>query len=177
VLPDNCLFADQAGEVFEIVTQDCQLHTVLRLPRGTFTPYSPGVKANVVFFAKGMPTETVWIYDARTNVPSITKKERPLMPDHFNEFEKCYGKEPNGRAKRQTRDSKEDRWRSFHISEVKEREFKLDGFKWLREEGGEDSDGLPEPEELATDAIEELEEAVSELNKVLIALENESGLP
>jgi len=26
---------------------------VLRLPRGTFTPYSPGVKANVVFFTKG----------------------------------------------------------------------------------------------------------------------------
>ena len=53
VLPDNCLFADQAGEVFQIVTEDCDLHTVLRLPRGTFTPYSPGVKANVVFFTKG----------------------------------------------------------------------------------------------------------------------------
>ncbi len=38
VLPDNCLFADQAGEVFQIVTEDCDLHTVLRLPRGTFTP-------------------------------------------------------------------------------------------------------------------------------------------
>jgi type I restriction enzyme M protein len=52
VLPDNCLFADQAGEVFRIVTEDSDLHTVLRLPRGTFTPYSPGVKANVVFFTK-----------------------------------------------------------------------------------------------------------------------------
>ena len=53
VLPDNCLFADQAGEVFKILTEDCDLHTVLRLPRGTFTPYSHGVKANVVFFTKG----------------------------------------------------------------------------------------------------------------------------
>ena len=58
VLPDNCLFADQAGEVFEILAEDCDLHTVLRLPRGTFTPYSQGVKANVVFFTKGYPTET-----------------------------------------------------------------------------------------------------------------------
>ena len=57
VLPDNCLFADQAGEVFKILTEDCDLHTVLRLPRGTFTPYSQGVKANVVFFTKGYPTE------------------------------------------------------------------------------------------------------------------------
>ena len=38
VVPDNCLFADQAGEVFKILTEDCDLHTVLRLPNGTFTP-------------------------------------------------------------------------------------------------------------------------------------------
>src|SRR5207245_6412844 len=69
VLPDNCLFADQAGEVFQIVTEDCDVHTVLRLPRATFTPYSPGVKANVVFFTKGAKTEQTWIHDARTNVP------------------------------------------------------------------------------------------------------------
>jgi len=172
VLPDNCLFADQAGEVFKVLTEDCDLHTVLRLPRGTFTPYSPGVKANVVFFTKGYPTETVWIYDARTNVPSITKKDRPLVSSHFAEYESCYGKDPNGRSKRKPSDSKEDRWRSFSITEVKEREFKLDGFKWLKEESLEDADELPEPEELATDAIEELEEAVAELNQVLRLLEN-----
>ena len=91
VLPDNCLFADQAGEVFKILAEDCNLHTVLRLPRGTFTPYSQGVKANVVFFTKGYPTEKVWIYDARSNVPGITKKDRPLVPEHFAEFGKCNG--------------------------------------------------------------------------------------
>jgi len=174
VLPDNCLFADQAGEVMKILAEDCDLHTVLRLPRGTFTPYSQGVKANVILFTKGYATETVWIYDARTNVPQITKKDRPLTPEHFKEFEKCYGAEPNGKAKRKSSDSKEDRWRSFHISEVKEREFKLDGFKWLKEESLDDSDDLPEPEELANDAILELEEAVSELNTMLRLLENGS---
>ena len=55
---------------------------------------------------------------------------------------------------------------------MKEREFKLDGFKWLKEESLEDADDLPEPEELATDAILELEEAVAELNAVLRLLEN-----
>jgi type I restriction enzyme M protein len=178
VLPDNCLFADQAGEVFRIVTEDCDLHTVLRLPRGTFTPYSPGVKANVVFFTKGAKTERTWIYDARTNVPSITKKDRPLTPAHFAEFETCYGPDPNGRAGsvsarvRQAADSKEDRWRSFSIADVKERDFKLDSFKWLKEESLEDANDLPEPEELATDAIAELEGAVEELNAVLALLEN-----
>jgi type I restriction enzyme M protein len=52
VVPDNCLFADQAGEVFEILTEDCDLHTVLRLPNGTFSPYSPGTKTNVIFITK-----------------------------------------------------------------------------------------------------------------------------
>jgi type I restriction enzyme M protein len=172
VLPDNCLFADQAGEVFKILTEDCDLHTVLRLPRGTFTPYSQGVKANVVFFTKGAPTKQTWIYDARTNVPGITKKDRPLTTAHFAEFGKCYGKDPNGGAKRKPGDSKEERFRVFNIEEIKEREFKLDGFKWLKEESLDDADDLLEPEELITDAVGELEAAVVELNKVLALLEN-----
>jgi len=182
VLPDNCLFADQAGEVFKILTEDCDLHTVLRLPRGTFTPYSQGVKANVVFFTKGSPTETTWIYDARTNVPGITKKDRPLTPAHFAEFEKCFGSDPNGRAKRKESDSPTgkgylggDRWRKFSIAEVRERQYKLDGFKWLKDEDLENSDELPEPEELATDAIAELRAAVEDLSAVLVALENGNG--
>jgi type I restriction enzyme M protein len=172
VLPDNVLFADQAGEVMKILAEDCNLHTVLRLPRGTFTPYSQGVKANVIFFTKGYPTEKVWIYDARTNVPGITKKDRPLTRDHFAEFEECFGADPNGKAKRKRSESKEDRWRDFHISEVKEKEFKLDGFKWLKEDSLE-ADDLLAPDELATDAIGELEEAVAELNRVLALLEPE----
>ena len=177
VLPDNCLFADQAGEVFEILTQDCSLHTVLRLPNGTFSPYSPGTKTNVVFFTKDYPTETVWIYDGRTNVPGITKKERPLTAEHFAEFEKCYGKDPNGRAKRKPGQSKEDRWRSFHITEVQERDFKIDSLKWLKDESLDDGDGLPEPEELAQDAVSELEAAVEGLNAIIQYLENGNSAP
>ena len=173
VLPDNCLFADQAGEVFKLVCEDCTLHTVLRLPRGTFTPYSQGVKANVVFFTKGAPTEAVWIYDARTNVPGITKKDRPLTRGHFAEFEACYGADPNGRSKRKPDDSTEDRWRAFGIDEVKAREFKLDGFKWLKEESADDADELPDPEELAADAMTELNAVVADLGKVLELLKTQ----
>jgi type I restriction enzyme M protein len=175
VLPDNCLFADQAGEVFKILTEDCDLHTVLRLPRGTFTPYSQGVKANVVFFTKGRSTKSTWIYDARTNVPGITKKDRPLTLKHFAEFVNCYGKDPDGATKRKPENSSEDRFRCFEIAEIKARDFKLDGFKWLKEESLDDADDLPEPEELITDAVSELESAVEELNKVLALLEYGNG--
>lgn len=169
VLPDNCLFEDKAGEVFEILMHDCNLHTVLRLPRGTFTPYSPGVKANVVFFQKGIPTENVWIFDARSNVPGITKKERPLTPSHFEEFEKCYGRDPNGQGKRQDL-GEEGRFRKFHISDIKDRDYKLD-ITWLKDESIEDADNLPEPQDLASEAITELEAVVDDLKEVLQLIE------
>jgi hypothetical protein len=73
-------------------------------------------------------------------------------------------------------DSKEDHWRCFSIRVVKDREFKLASFKWLKEKSVEDADDLPEPEELATDAIAELEGAVEELIAVLTPPEIEGKL-
>ncbi|HOO45698.1 MAG TPA: N-6 DNA methylase, partial [Deltaproteobacteria bacterium] len=169
VLPDNCLFEDKAGEVFEILMQDCSLHTILRLPRGTFTPYSPGVKANVIFFHKGLPTENVWIFDARSNVPGITKKERPLTQKHFEEFEACYGANPNGRSDRKDL-GEQGRFRKFHISEIKERNYKLD-ITWLRDESLEDASDLLEPQDLAAEAITELEAVVDDLRDMLQMIE------
>lgn len=171
VLPDNCLFEGKAGEVFEILMQDCNLHTVLRLPRGTFTPYSQGVKANVVFFQKGLPTENVWIFDARSNVPGITKKERPLTPQHFAEFEQCYGVDPNGRSDR-TDLGNEGRFRKFLLKEIQERDYKLD-ITWLKDESLDEE--LPEPPVLASEAITELEAVVDDLKEILQALEISEG--
>ncbi len=173
VLPDNCLFEDKAGEVFEILMQDCNLHTILRLPRGTFTPYSPGVKANVIFFQKGMPTENTWIFDARSNVPGITKKERPLTPEHLSEFETAYGKDPNGQSQR-TDTGEIGRFRKFHMSDIKERGYKLD-ITWLRDESLEDANDLPEPQDLAAEAITELEAVVDDLRDIVEMLEREEG--
>ena len=173
VLPDNCLFESKAGEVIEILMQDCNLHTVLRLPRGTFSPYSQGVKANVFFFQKGLQTENVWIFDARSNVPGITKKERPLSPQHFIEFEEAYGNDPNGTSKR-TDTGESGRFRKFHASEIKDRGFKLD-ITWIKDESLEDSDELPEPQELVSEAITELEAVVGDLQEILVLLDNGNG--
>jgi len=174
VLPDNCLFENKAGEVMEILMHDCNLHTILRLPRGTFTPYSQGVKANVIFFQKGPRTEKVWIFDARSNVPGITKNDRPLSSKHFEEFEKCYGSDPNGQSKRSDL-GLEGRFRKFHISEVKNREYKLD-ITWLKDESLEDKDELPEPQDLASEAITELEAIVDGLREILKLVDKKEGL-
>ena len=171
VLPDNVLFEDKAGEVFEILMQDCNLHTILRLPRGTFTPYAQGVKANVIFFQKGLPTKKVWIFDARSNVEGITKKDRPLTLKHFEEFEQCYGSDPNGNSKR-TDQGETGRFRCFSMEDVKKRSYKLD-ITWLKDESLEDANNLPEPNVLATEAITELEAVVDDLRDILTLLENE----
>jgi type I restriction enzyme M protein len=173
VLPDNCLFEDKAGEVFEILMHDCNVHTVLRLPRGTFTPYSQGVKANVVFFQKGTPTENTWIYDARANVPGVTKKSRPLSPQHFMDFVVGYGSDPNGRNQR-TDQGPTGRLRRFPISQIRERHYNLD-ISWLRDDSLEEFDELPEPEVLAAEAVTELEAAVAGLKDVLRLVENSPG--
>jgi type I restriction enzyme M protein len=171
VVPDNVLFAQQAGEVFQVLMEDCDLHTVMRCPRGTFSPYTEGTKTNVIFFTKGRSTERVWIYDARANVPKITKKSRPLTAGHFAEFEKCFGRDPNGLSKRSERDSSADRWHSFTIDEVNEHHYKLDVFKWIRDEEVDDPDELPEPEELITEAMEELQLALDDLADIQRLLE------
>ena len=166
VVPDNVLFADQAGEVFKVLMEDCNVHTVLRCPRGTFAPYTAGTKTNVLFFTKGTPTSTLWLYDARANVPTITKKARPLTAAHFAEFERCYGDDPNGKAKRSETDSHDDRWRSFSHGEIIERGYKIDSFKWLRDEELDDPDEILDPAELVTDAMAELQAAVIELHEL-----------
>lgn len=173
VLPDNCLFEGKAGEVFEILMQDCNLHTVLRLPRGTFTPYSQGVKANVIFLQKGRPTEAVWIFDARSNVPGITKKDRPLSSEHFAEFEKAYGKDPNGLSKR-TDTGESGRFRRFTMAAIQERAYKLD-VTWIKDESLDDADELPEPQDLASEAITELEAVVEDLREIVALVEKEEG--
>jgi type I restriction enzyme M protein len=171
VVPDNVLFAERAGEIFKVLMEDCDLHTVLRCPRGTFSPYSEGTKTNVIFFTKGRPTERTWIYDARANVPKITKKSRPLTAKQFAEFEMCYGEDPNGLSKRSEEESSEGRWRSFSIDEVKLRHYKLDALKWLRDEEADDPDDLSEPEELITEAMEELQLALDDLADIQRLLE------
>ncbi len=174
VVPDNVLFAQQAGEVFEVLMEDCEVHTVLRCPRGTFSPYTEGTNTNVLFLTKGRSTERTWIYDARANVSKITKKSRPLTPEHFTDFIRCYGEDPNGRGNRSETDSVDDRWRSFTIDQVKAIHYKLDAFKWLRDEELDDPDTLPEPEELISEAIEELQLALDGLADIQQLLDADS---
>jgi type I restriction enzyme M protein len=62
--------------------EDCNLHTVLDMPGGTFQ--GAGVKTVVLFFEKGAPTRKVWFYklDAGRNLG----KTNPLNDDDLKDF-------------------------------------------------------------------------------------------
>ncbi len=179
VLPDNCLFTDQAGDVFKILMDECDLHTIIRLPNGTFSPYSPGVKANVIFFTKGRKTKNVWIYDGRTNIPGITKKDRPLTPEHFREFEECYGQDSfvtseASLKKREEMIGKSERFKKFTLEDIQKRNYNLDIF-WLKDEDLDDLDNLPEPLELVTEATAQITVTLSALKELANKLENNNN--
>jgi type I restriction enzyme M protein len=62
---------------------DCELWCIVSLPPGTFVNAGAGVKANLLFFTRGTPTEQIWYYDL-----SDVKvgKKTPLTLAHFEEF-------------------------------------------------------------------------------------------
>ena len=123
----------------------------------------------MIFFQKGLPTEKVWIYDNRSNIEGITKKDRPLTEKHFTDFEKCYGTDPNGNSKRKDQ-GETGRFRCFAMEDIKKRNYKLD-ISWLKDDSIEDADSLPEPDEIANEAITELEAVVDDLREILTLLE------
>ena len=112
VVPDNCLFADQAGEVFKILMQDCDLHTVLRC-RAARSALQPGHQDQRHLLHQGL-ADRARLDLRRPHQRAGSPRKPAATPEHFAEFEKCFGADPNGRSKRDAADSKEDRWRFPH---------------------------------------------------------------
>ncbi len=170
VVPDNVLFEGGAGEtVRRNLLQQCDVHTLLRLPTGIF--YAQGVKANVLFFdAKPAQekawTKKLWVYDLRTNM-HFTLKQSTLKRSDLDEFVECY--KPGERHKRRQKWSEknaEGRWRSFEYEElVKRDKVNLDLF-WLRDKSLEDSEDLPEPDVLAQEIADDLQTALEQFQSI-----------
>jgi type I restriction enzyme M protein len=52
VLPDGTLFGEGVKtKIKKMLTEECNLHTIIRLPNGVFAPYT-GIKTNILFFTK-----------------------------------------------------------------------------------------------------------------------------
>lgn len=157
VVPDNVLFDRYGRGVREHLVKTCNLHTILRLPEGTFNPYSSGVKANVIFFNKGTPTKETWFYDLRTNIENINKGN-PLTEKLFDDFEKRYNERPRKES---------SRFRAYTRQDIEKREYSLDIF-WLRHDNI-DTD-LSNPHKLAEEIAKNLESALNSINQIKLEL-------
>ncbi len=163
VVPDNVLFEGGAGEtVRRNLLQECDAHTLLRLPTGVF--YAQGVKANVLFFDRKPASETpwtrdLWIYDLRTN-QRFTLKTNPLGRSHLEDFVACYNAADRGRRE------ETERFRRFSYDElIKRDKVSLDIF-WLRDESMEDTASLPPPDVIAEEIVEDLRAALEQLEEI-----------
>ena len=65
VLPDGSLTGDGVKQrVRQKLLEDCNLHTIIRLPNSVFKPYAT-VATNLLFFTKGEATKEIWYYEHR----------------------------------------------------------------------------------------------------------------
>ena len=84
VVPNGTLFGDGVCAVIkEELLKEFNLHTIVRLPQGVFSPYTD-IPANLLFFDRSGPTKTIWYYELP--LPEGKKKYSKTSPLQFEEF-------------------------------------------------------------------------------------------
>lgn len=87
VVPNGTLFGDGvAARIKEELLKDFNLHTIVRLPTGVFSPYT-NIPTNILFFDRSQPTKDVWYYEVV--LPEGRKNYTKTAPMQFEEFDAC----------------------------------------------------------------------------------------
>ena len=85
VLPDGSLTGDGVKQrIRQKLLEDCNLHTIIRLPNSVFQPYA-SVATNLLFFTKGELTKKVWYYEHK--LPEGYKAYSKTKPIQLAEFD------------------------------------------------------------------------------------------
>jgi type I restriction enzyme M protein len=157
VLPDGTLFGEGVKtRIKEHLLTECDLHTIVRLPKGVFAPYTT-IKTNVLFFTKGKPTKEVWYYEHPYPEGVTTyNKTKPMRIEEFDAEKAWWGK----------RKETDQAWK-VTIEQIRARGFNLDvANPNAKEASHEDPDTLLAQFDTQREAAAALRE---ELRKVLAA--------
>ena len=131
VLPDGALFGEGVKtRIKEKLMTDCNLHTIIRLPKSVFAPYT-SINTNLLFFTKGEPTKETWFY--RLDMPEGYKnfsKTKPMKRKHLQPIDEWW----NNRKKIENDGFFKSK--KYSIDEIKERNYNLDlcGYPYEEEE-------------------------------------------
>jgi len=128
VLPDGTLFGEGVKtKIKKLLLDECNLHTLIRLPSSVFAPYTP-IKTNILFFEKGTPTQDVWYYEVP--MPIGVKAFNKTKPMKLDDFSACLdwwgeGSTITEKAARLGRQETDQAWK-VSIDEIIERDYNLD---------------------------------------------------
>jgi type I restriction enzyme M protein len=93
VLPDGSLTGDGVKQrIRQHFLENCNLHTIVRLPNSVFQPYA-SVATNLLFFEKGKPTKEIWYWEHK--LPEGVKaysKTKPIQKKEFESLKKWWKK-------------------------------------------------------------------------------------
>jgi type I restriction enzyme M protein len=128
VLPDGTLFGEGVKtKIKKLLLEECNLHTLVRLPNSVFAPYT-SIKTNILFFEKGAPTKDIWYYEVP--LPNGVKAFNKTKPMKLDDFSVCLdwwgeGNSITEKAARIGRKETEQAWQ-VSIDEIIERNYNLD---------------------------------------------------
>lgn len=121
VLPDGFLFGEGVKTTLKReLLESFNLHTIVRLPKGVFNPYT-SISTNILFFTKGGPTKDVWFFEHP--YPEGYKsysKSKPLTIEEFD-LEKNWW----GGAERKGRKTTKQAWK-VSAKDIVARNYNLD---------------------------------------------------
>ncbi len=87
VVPNGILSGDGVGaRIKEELLKEFNLHTIIRLPGGVFSPYTD-IPTNLLFFERGGPTKDIWYYEIP--LPPERRSYTKTRPMMYDEFEPC----------------------------------------------------------------------------------------
>jgi type I restriction enzyme M protein len=159
VLPDGSLFGEGVKtRLKEHLMEECNLHTIVRLPNSVFKPYA-SIGTNLLFFEKGEPTKDIWFYEH--HVPDGQKAYSMTKPIRVEHLKPCV--DWWGGAKRKGRKETEVAW-CVTAADVKARGYNLD-FKNPHTVAADHGD----PEELLAE-LDEAEKQAAALRDQLKAI-------
>lgn len=87
VVPHGVLFGDGiAARIKADLIRNFNLHTVVRLPEGVFSPYTD-IATNIIFFDTAKSTSDIWYYEQP--LPEGRRRYSKTAPLLFDELEPC----------------------------------------------------------------------------------------
>lgn len=93
ILPDGSLAGDGVKQrIRQHFVENCNLHTIVRLPNSVFQPYA-SVATNLLFFEKGKATKEIWYWEHK--LPEGIKaysKTKPIKKSEFDSLKKWWNK-------------------------------------------------------------------------------------